>query len=101
MALVLIALSAGIVIDRYLDPFETAAWINLALASITVACLGLRRAWLSSVGLATAILAIGGGWHHYRWNELAADDLSPGASEMPTAGMGSRGHHRASGHPNQ
>ncbi|MGA7496043.1 MAG: ComEC family competence protein, partial [Isosphaeraceae bacterium] len=83
MALVLIALCAGIVIDRHLDPFETSTWITLVLASITVACLGLRRALLSSVALLAAILAIGGGWHHYRWNELAADDLSWGASEMP------------------
>ena len=83
MALVLIALCAGIVIDRHLDPFETSTWITLALASITVACLGLRRALLSSVALLAAILAIGGGWHHYRWNELAADDLSWGASETP------------------
>ncbi|MGO8903788.1 MAG: ComEC/Rec2 family competence protein [Isosphaeraceae bacterium] len=83
MALVLIALCAGIVIDRHLDPFETSTWITLTLASITVACLGLRRALLSSVALLAAILAIGGGWHHYRWNELAADDLSWGASEMP------------------
>jgi len=37
MALVLIALSAGIAIDRYLDPFETGTWITLVLASITVA----------------------------------------------------------------
>jgi len=81
MALVLMALSAGIVIDRYLDPFETGTWINLVLASITVACLGLRRTWLSSVALIAAILAIGGGWHHYRWNELALDDLSWGVSE--------------------
>lgn len=83
MALVLIALSAGIVIDRHLDPFETSTWITLVLASITVACLGLRRDLLSSVALLTAVLAIGGGWHHYRWNELAADDLSWGASETP------------------
>jgi competence protein ComEC len=83
MALVLIALSAGIVIDRYLDPFETGTWITLVLASITVACLGLRLALLSSVALLTAILAIGGGWHHYRWNDLALDDLSWGASETP------------------
>ena len=83
MALVLVALCAGIAIDRHLDPFETSTWITLVLASITVACLGLRRALLSSVALLAAILAIGGGWHHYRWNELAADDLSWGASETP------------------
>jgi competence protein ComEC len=83
MALVLVALCSGIAIDRHLDPFETSRWITLTLASITVACLGLRRALLSSVALLAAILAIGGGWHHYRWNELAADDLSWGASETP------------------
>ncbi len=83
MALVLIALSAGIVIDRHLDPFETGPWINLAIASITVACLGLRHSLLSGTTVFTAILAIGGGWHHYRWNEMAFDDLSWGVSETP------------------
>ncbi len=39
--------------------------------------------WLSSAALFTAILALGGGWHHHSWNDLAADDLSWGASETP------------------
>jgi competence protein ComEC len=83
LALVLIALCAGIGIDRHVDPFETGTWITLALASITVACLGLRRDLLSTVALLAAILAGGGGWHHFRWNDLVPDDLSWSASETP------------------
>ncbi len=83
MALVLTALAAGIMIDRRLDPCDTSTWITLVLLSITVACVGLRRHWLSTAALFTAILATGGGWHHYRWNELATDDLSCGAGAIP------------------
>ena len=101
MAVVLTALAAGIVIDRHLGPCDTITWITLALVSITVSCLGLRRPSLSTAALFAAILAIGGGWHHYCWNELADDDLSSGMSESPQAGMGSRSHPRTSGHANQ
>ena len=83
MASVLIALGAGIVIDRYAEPFETKTWVALMLIAITVACVGIRHSLGSSVALFAAILALGGGWHHDSWNDLAADDLSRGASETP------------------
>jgi competence protein ComEC len=79
----LLALAAGIVIDRSLDPCETGTWITLALASITVSCLGLRREPASSLGLFTAVLALGGAWNHFWWNDRPPDDLSWSVAETP------------------
>ncbi len=83
LALVLLALSVGIVIDRIVEPCGTGNWIRLSLVFITVVCLGIRLCLLSSAALLLAVLALGGGWHHYCWNDLAADDVSWGASETP------------------
>ena len=33
--------------------------------------------------LLLAFGALGGGWHHYRWSDLAADDLARGVDETP------------------
>jgi competence protein ComEC len=71
------------VIDRALDPFETRTWITLALALITVSCLALRREAASSLGLVAAVLALGGAWHHYWWNDRPPDDLSWSVPEVP------------------
>ena len=35
------------------------------------------------MALLLAFGALGGGWHHYRWSDLAADDLSRGVNETP------------------
>jgi competence protein ComEC len=83
MALALTAMAMGIAIDRYIGPFDTIAWTRLVFLSITAACAGLRRPWLSTIGVFVAILSIGGGWHHFRWNEISPDDLSSVASELP------------------
>ena len=34
-------------------------------------------------GVLAAFAAIGGGWHHYRWSDLAADDLARSVTETP------------------
>jgi competence protein ComEC len=83
LAPVLAALAAGIVIDRSADPLQTENWLTLALAAVTTAVLLLRRTLLSSVAVFAGIVALGGAWHHYRWNNFARDDLSWGVSETP------------------
>ncbi len=43
----------------------------------------LRRGLVSSLALLAAVVAVGGGWHHYRWTDLDPDDLAAGATETP------------------
>ena len=78
---VLIALAAGIVIDRVADPLETGRWITLAAR---LDHRGLpepaRRARLQP-RRARGVLALGGGWHHFRWNDRVRDDLSESVTE--------------------
>ena len=80
---VLIALAAGIVIDRVADPLETGEWVTLVLGSVTVTCLSLHHEIVSSLGVLVAVLALGGGWHHFWWNDRVLDDLSESVSERP------------------
>jgi competence protein ComEC len=80
---VALAVVAGIVVDRYAEPFGTATWGLLALVGVTVALACWGRLRPSNLALAVACGAVGAGWHHHRWSDLAADDLSRGASEAP------------------
>lgn len=69
------AAAVGVVADRYGSPFGTPAWAAVAGVLAALALLGRSRGW----GLAALFLsfaALGGGWHHHRWTDLAADDLA-------------------------
>ncbi|WP_435020819.1 ComEC/Rec2 family competence protein [Tundrisphaera sp. TA3] len=72
------AMSAGIVIDRFLDPWATAAWAALALAGAALAGAAWRRPRASSWAIAAAFVALGGSWHHRCWTDLEPDDLARG-----------------------
>ena len=74
---VALALAAGVVIDRAADPCRTAIWAALAGAGagIALGCNRLRprvAAW----ALVASLAAVGGGWHHRAWSDLAPDDLA-------------------------
>ncbi len=73
---VLSALAAGIAIDRFIEPWATRKWFGLALAFTSVPFLFLRRPMIGAVAALAAFVALGGGWHHYRYSDIAPDDLS-------------------------
>ncbi len=78
-------MAAGIVIDRFVEPCETEAWIRLALA-FTRRSRGVHDSplsWIFAVAFLAGLAAIGGGWHHFRWSDLAADDLARTVTETP------------------
>jgi competence protein ComEC len=77
------AASAGIALDRFIEPCNVSTWAIFTLAFGTIAVLSVRRGLISSVALVGAFLAIGAGWHHYRWSVLDPDDLAWGISESP------------------
>ena len=96
LLLILVAAAAGIAID-HARPLPAPVWWLVSV----VACVG----WLCLVGrlsravdgqdwqrrkntaagicLSISILALGGAWHHVRWNLFAADDLAVFATEEP------------------
>jgi competence protein ComEC len=77
------ALALGIMVDRYAESCETNTWIVLVLACASIAVLTVRQPAICCTALFAAFAAIGGGWHHFRWADLAADDLSRSLSAAP------------------
>ncbi|MGO9465078.1 MAG: ComEC/Rec2 family competence protein [Isosphaeraceae bacterium] len=77
------AVATGIVFDRFREPCDTSAWAILGLAFGAIAALSVRRELISSLALLGAFLAIGAGWHHYRWSDLDPDDLVWVLTESP------------------
>jgi competence protein ComEC len=79
-----LAVAAGIAVDRSFEPCGTFTWAAIALgvvAAIEVGARRDRRAW--DLALRAAFVAIGGGWHHHCWSDVAADDLARRVSERP------------------
>jgi competence protein ComEC len=77
------AVSLGIVVDRFVEPWGTGTWAILALTSGILAALGYRHEVFSSVAVVAACCAIGGGWHHSWWSDRARDDLYWSVTETP------------------
>ena len=70
------AMAVGIVLDRYLEPWGTQKWVGVALAFAAIAVFLARRASICVALVLAAIAAAGGGWHHFRYSDVAAGDLS-------------------------
>ncbi len=73
---VISAMAAGIVLDRYLEPWGTQKWVGVALAFAAIAVFLARRALISVALVLAAVAALGGAWHHARYSDLAPDDLA-------------------------
>ena len=72
----LIAVAAGIAIDRFADPWGTRKWVGLALLLIALACFLARRRSLGTALILASLVPIGGAWHHYRYSDIEPDDLA-------------------------
>jgi len=82
LVLVLSALAAGILVDRYL-PFPAALWWFLS-ATCLAAWLPVwrkRREQAASALLLASILAAGGAWHHCYWRLYPPNEISRGLDE--------------------
>jgi competence protein ComEC len=80
---VLLAFSAGIVIDHDSPSIATVDWITGATVLGTLSLAVLRRHDLSGLAVLGAVLAMGGGWHHFRAEDRFPDDLSRSVDETP------------------
>jgi hypothetical protein len=68
--------SVGVVVDRFVDPFSTFVWALMTLGAAILAVLAWRLSKASALAIVLAFVALGGGWHHYWWSDLAPDDLA-------------------------
>ena len=73
---VVAAMSVGIVLDRYIEPWGTRKWVGLTLLLAAFAVFLARRRLTSAALVLAAIAATGGAWHHYRYSDMDADDLA-------------------------
>jgi competence protein ComEC len=77
------ALTIGIVLDHHFEPCQTRIWVALLFAFLLMAAISVRHSVTCCAALLAAIAALGGAWHHFRWADLAADDLSRSVTEAP------------------
>jgi competence protein ComEC len=79
-----VAFAAGVVADRFGGPWGTVGWGSIALIASAGLGAGLwRRPYAPIPVVLVVIMALGGGWHHARWSDLAPDDLARSVSEQP------------------
>lgn len=76
LLLVLVAIAAGMVADRYLG-VTIEAWFLVAAAALTVWCVlhCTRRDRPAQAFVLVAAGAVAGAWHHDRWHLFAVDDI--------------------------
>lgn len=80
LLLVAISLVVGILVDRLLGDWMVngpVTWWLIAVVTTSAAMtlLNFGRNQISVAALLLAIGALGGAWHHYRWNTIAEDEL--------------------------
>jgi competence protein ComEC len=78
-----VAVSVGIVVDRYIEPFETQTWALLGFFCGVLALVFIRREVAAALAIVAAFAAIGGGWHHSWWWDRDPRDLSWTIPEAP------------------
>src|SRR5262245_58469585 len=87
LLIVLAAVCAGIVADRYRWPWPLSfpTWFLLAVAGWAAWFVASRhRSKRTSIAaLCIALAAAGAAWHHLRWDLFADDDLGRFASQTP------------------
>lgn len=85
LALVAVLASAGIATDRW-HPIAIGVWLAAGF-SAWLAWFCARRVkwlWLGTMLLGLALAALGGAWHHLRFNTYGGDELGLFAREVPS-----------------
>ncbi len=70
------AMALGILVDRFWSPFETTTWTTFSAILGLLALILNRWRWVSNLSIFLAVLAIGGGYHHFRWTDLPDNHLA-------------------------
>src|SRR6185295_8275637 len=80
---VALAVVAGIAFDRYGDPWRTIAWSGVAIVFALAGLSLIRWRWPGALAFLCAWACLAGAWHHYRWSDLAGNDLARSLEESP------------------
>jgi competence protein ComEC len=88
LVLVLVAVSIGMVADRLalpIVPHSFQLWWAIATIAFLVwtICWRISRLSIAAIAIFICLAAIGGAWHHARWNLFGANDLGRYVSESP------------------
>jgi competence protein ComEC len=83
MVPVALVVVAGIVVDRHGDPWSTIAWAGIAIVFAVVGLGSIRWRWPGAFAFLFACASLAGAWHHYRWSDLAGNDLARSLDESP------------------
>ena len=75
------ALAAGIMLDRFLEPWGTQKWAGLTLVLAAIVVFSARRGLISAAVALMAVIGVGGAWHHYRYTDMNPDDLALSVTE--------------------
>ncbi len=73
-----LAVASGVMVDRLADPWGTLTWASLAAGLAAISAWAGGRSAVGAWLLVMSLAALGGGWHHYRWSDLAPDDPARG-----------------------
>ncbi len=71
-----VAMSAGVVIDRFFWNGATTVWIGITAVAIVLAAVEYALLRRLLFAILVAWCGIGGAWHHARWFDRPADDIS-------------------------
>jgi competence protein ComEC len=84
LVLIVSALAAGIVADRWMPLSAAAWWISSAVLLVLWAVLrGHARHGAASWAIVAAVGCCGGAWHHVRWHLYAPDEIGIALAEEP------------------
>jgi competence protein ComEC len=77
----LLAVIAGVLVDRYGSPLGTLTWCGLAAGLALIGGIGKGR--LSATATLAACFTLAAGWHHYHWSDRCSRDVSRTVDETP------------------
>ena len=78
-----VAAVVAVAVDHQFGAWSTSVWVAIASILGAAGCVLSRHRVPGLVMVVLAVGALAGGWHHYRWWDVSADDLARVLDESP------------------